>query len=315
MPPSIDPNLLVGFGAADDAGVYRLDDDTALVVTVDFFTPIVDDPFDFGRIAAVNSLSDVYAMGGEPLVALNVAAFPEGKFPPTVLADILKGGAAGALAAGVVIAGGHTVADEELKYGLSVVGKIHPDRVIRNDGARPGDDLVLTKPLGTGVLSTRHRAGQLDEPGYGVLVNSMAMLNKQASELMRDFDAHASTDITGYGFLGHTFEMAEGSGVTIEILAEAIPTLPGAIDAARDGFLTGGGGTNRIFVADRLKWKTPSDEILEHILFDPQTSGGLLIAIPHEKSARFLKELELVCPHAAIVGRVTNRQDTPLVVV
>lgn len=295
--------------------MYRLDDETALVVTVDFFTPIVDDPFDFGRIAAVNSLSDVYAMGGEPLVALNIAGFPEGKLPSTVLADILKGGAAGALEAGVVIAGGHTVADDELKYGLSVVGRIHPDRVIRNDGARPGDDLLLTKPLGTGVLSTRHRAGQLDERGYGVLVGSMSTLNKQASELMREFDAHSSTDITGYGFLGHTLEMAEGSGVTIEVAAKAIPTLPGATDAAGSGFLTGGGGTNRIFVSNRVAWKKPADEILEHILFDPQTSGGLLIAIPREKSARFLKELIRVCPHAAIVGRVTERRDTPLVVV
>ena len=315
MPPSVDPNLLVGFGGADDAGVYRLNDDTALVLTVDYFTPVVDDPFDYGRIAAVNALSDVYAMGGTPLVALNVAGFPEGKLPPTVLADILKGGAAGALAAGIVIAGGHTVTDEELKYGLSVVGTIHPDRVIRNNGARPGDVLVLTKPLGTGVLSTRHMAGKLDDAGYKSLVDSMARLNKEASVLMREFDVHAATDITGYALLGHALEMAAGSDVTIEIFADDVPILPGAIEAAENGFLTGGGGTNRIFVFDRIVWNHPADPTLEHIFYDPQTSGGLLIAVPEKNGAGFLNALEPVCPGAAIVGRATGKQDTPLVVV
>ena len=315
MPPSVDPNLLVGFGGADDAGVYRLNDDTALVLTVDYFTPVVDDPFDYGRIAAVNALSDVYAMGGTPLVALNVAGFPEGKLPPTVLADILKGGAAGALEAGIVIAGGHTVTDEELKYGLSVVGTIHPDRVIRNNGARPGDVLVLTKPLGTGVLSTRHMAGKLDDAGYKSLVDSMARLNKEASVLMREFDVHAATDITGYALLGHALEMAAGSDVTIEIFADDVPMLPGAIEAAENGFLTGGGGTNRIFVFDRIVWNHPADPTLEHIFYDPQTSGGLLIAVPEEKGAGFLSALEPVCPGAAIIGRATGKQNTPLVVV
>ena len=295
--------------------MYRLNDDTALVLTVDYFTPVVDDPFDYGRIAAVNALSDVYAMGGTPLVALNVAGFPEGKLPPTVLADILKGGAAGALAAGIVIAGGHTVTDEELKYGLSVVGTIHPDRVIRNNGARPGDVLVLTKPLGTGVLSTRHMAGKLDDAGYKSLVDSMARLNKEASVLMREFDVHAATDITGYALLGHALEMAAGSDVTIEIFADDVPILPGAIEAAENGFLTGGGGTNRIFVFDRIVWNHPADPTLEHIFYDPQTSGGLLIAVPEKNGAGFLNALEPVCPGAAIVGRATGKQDTPLVVV
>ena len=295
--------------------MYRLDDETALVLTVDYFTPVVDDPFDYGRIAAVNALSDVYAMGGTPLVALNVAGFPEGKLPPTVLADILKGGAAGALEAGIVIAGGHTVTDEELKYGLSVVGTIHPDRVIRNNGARPGDVLVLTKPLGSGVLSTRHMAGKLDDAGYKVLVDSMARLNKEASVLMREFDAHSATDITGYALLGHALEMAEGSGVTIEIFARDVPTLAGAIESAENGFLTGGGGTNRIYVFGRIVWKHPVDAILEHIFYDPQTSGGLLIAVPEKNGAGFLNALEPVCPGAAIIGRATGKQDTPLVVI
>jgi selenide,water dikinase len=310
----LDPNLLVGFGGADDAGVYRLDDETALVVTVDYFTPIVDDPYDFGLVAAVNSLSDVYAMGGEPLVALNVAGFPEKKFPPTVLADILKGGMAGALKAGVPIAGGHTVSDEEIKYGLSVVGRVHPDRVIRNSGARPGDMLVLTKPLGTGVLSTRHKAGELDDAGYEVLVESMSRLNKAASVLMREFDAHASTDITGYGFLGHALEMAEGSAVTIDIVSGNVPMLDGAVEAVRGGFLTGGGGTNKMFVNDRVTWAVPVDETLEHILFDPQTSGGLLIAVAEDKCSAFIREVERVCPGAAVVGRVRPAGDTPLVI-
>ncbi|MEJ2720272.1 MAG: selenide, water dikinase SelD, partial [bacterium] len=259
VPVPVDPNLLVGYGGADDAGVYRLSDDTALVLTVDYFPPIVDDPFDFGRVAAANALSDVYAMGGRPIAALNICGFPEGALPAAVLGDILRGGASVAASAGVVIAGGHTVSDKEIKYGLSVVGTIHPDRIIQNRGARVGDRLVLTKPLGTGVLSTKLRAGKLDAGTYAALVDSMTRLNKVASERMLEHEVHACTDVTGYGLLGHGFEMAEASGVCIEISAADVPLLPGAVQAVHETFLTGGAGSNRLFVGDDVAWERPVD--------------------------------------------------------
>ncbi len=233
LTPPADPNLLVGFNGADDAAVYRLDGERALVLTVDYFTPIVDDPFDFGRVAAANAFSDVYAMGATPLVALNIAAFPEGELGPEVLARILEGGSAVAREAGVVVAGGHTVTDREVKYGMSVVGTIHPDRIVRNGGARPGDALVLTKPLGTGVLATKLKAGKLEDEYYAAFVASMTRLNKTASEIMREHEVHACTDITGFGLLGHALEMAEASGVTLDIAAADLPVLPGALGGDR----------------------------------------------------------------------------------
>jgi selenide,water dikinase len=315
LPLPADPNLLVGFNGADDAAVYRLDDERALVLTVDYFTPIVDDPFDFGRVAAANALSDVYAMGGSPLIALNIAAFPEGELRPEVLAEILKGGAAVAREAGVVVAGGHTVSDREVKYGMSVVGMIHPGRIVKNGGACPGDALVLTKPLGTGVLATKLKAGRLDDASYAALVGSMTLLNKRASEIMREHEVHACTDITGFGLLGHALEMAEASGVTLEIAASQVPVLPGAIEAIEERFIPGGAGTNRIFVYDSMKWVRPKDETLDHLLVDPQTSGGLLIALPGERVEGFVEALRPSCPEAAVVGRVAAAGDVRLRIV
>lgn len=304
LTPPADPNLLVGFNGADDAAVYRLDGERALVLTVDFFTPIVDDPFDFGRVAAANSFSDVYAMGATPLVALNIAAFPEGELGPEILARILEGGSAVAREAGVVVAGGHTVTDREVKYGMSVVGTIHPDRIVTNGGARPGDALVLTKALGTGVLATRLKAGKLADEHYAPFVASMTRLNKTASEIMRGYDVHACTDITGFGLLGHALEMAEASGVTLDIAAADLPVLPGALEAIEEHFVPGGAGTNRIFVFEKMKWVRPKDDVLDTLVVDPQTSGGLLVAVPAARAAGFVEALRLSSPEAAIIGRV-----------
>ncbi len=302
----MDPNLLVGYGGADDAGVYRLTDETALVLTVDYFPPIVDDPFDFGRVAAANALSDVYAMGARPLAALNICAFPEGALPASILGDILRGGASVAASAGVVIAGGHTVSDKEIKYGLSVVGTVHPDRVIQNSGARLGDHLVLTKALGTGVLSTKLRAGKLDADTYSVLIDSMTRLNKDASERMLERNVHACTDVTGYGLLGHALEMAVASDVCLEFSLVDVPLLSGAVDAVRDNFLTGGAGSNRLFVGDDVVWERPVDDILQHLLYDPQTSGGLLIALPEAQCDALMGDLADAGLDVADIGRVVE---------
>jgi selenide,water dikinase len=304
LTPPVDPNLLVGFNGADDAAVYRIDSERALVLTVDYFTPIVDDPFDFGRVAAANSFSDVYAMGAAPLVALNIAAFPEGELGPEILARILEGGGTVAREAGVVVAGGHTVTDREVKYGMSVVGMIHPDRIVTNGGARPGDALVLTKALGTGVLATRLKADKLEEKFYAPLVASMTRLNKTASEIMREYDVHACTDITGFGLLGHALEMAEASGVTFDISASDLPVLPGALAAIEGHFVPGGAGTNRIFVFEKMKWVRPKDDVLDTLTVDPQTSGGLLVAVPAVRAAGFVAALRASCPEAAVIGRV-----------
>lgn len=307
FPLQADPDLLVGHAGADDAGVYRLDDERALVLTVDFFTPVVDDPFDYGRVAAANSLSDVYAMGGRPLVALNIAAFPEGDLDDGVLADILRGGAAIAKEAGIVIAGGHTVKDKEMKYGLSVVGTVHPDRIIQNAGAEPGDRLILTKALGTGILSTALKAGDLGTKEYEALVGSMTQLNRAASEAMAGAGVHACTDVTGYGLVGHAFEMARAGDVVIELSAAGLPVLPGTREAVDKSYLTGGGAANRRFVEGSVEWKGPVDSTLEHIMFDPQTSGGLLIAVPEAKSEGLLSGIQPSCEAARIVGRVGEK--------
>ncbi len=303
----MDPNLLVGHAGADDAGVYRIDDERALVLTVDFFTPVVDDPFDYGRVAAANALSDVYAMGGKPMVALNIAAFPEGELPVGVLGDILRGGAAVAKEAGIVIVGGHTVKDKELKYGLSVVGTVHPDRIIENTGAEPGDHLILTKALGTGILSTALKAGDLGDKEYGSLIDSMTQLNAAAAEPLGKFDVHACTDITGYGLVGHAFEMARGGDIMIEFSASALPVLPGTEDAVAKSYLTGGAAANRRFVEGHFEWKCPVDETIQHIIFDPQTSGGLLIAVPEAQSEDLASAIRNSGADAWRVGRVADK--------
>ena len=314
MPISADPNVLVGHAGADDAGVYRLSEDSALVLTVDFFTPIVDDPFDFGRAAAANSLSDIYAMGARPVAALNIAGFPEGSLPDQVLRDILRGGAQVALEAGVPIIGGHTVKDDEIKYGLSVVGMVDPRRLLTNAGAQVGDRLILTKPLGTGVLSTALKQEQLDDAGLRRLVDVMTTLNKRASEVMLEHDAHACTDITGYGLLGHGYEITRSSSVSFEVDAASVPLIDGVLDAVRAGYLTGGGASNRKFLGDDLDMGGSVDEDLQHVLFDPQTAGGLLIAVAPDQAEALVAGLRPECPQAAIIGACTAPADAAIIV-
>ncbi len=293
--------------------MYRLGADTALVLTVDFFQPVVDDPFDFGRVAAANSVSDVYAMGGEPIAALNIVCFPEGDFPLEVLEMILKGGAEVAQQAGAVIAGGHTVKDKELKYGLAVVGLVHPDRVITNSGAQPGDILIVTKPFGTGILATALRKQLLDSTRTQLLVDTMVQLNKEASRLMIEHGAHACTDITGYGLMGHTFEMASASRISCKIYSSEIPVLPGALEFAARGMNPGGSQKNREFVQGQVTVARPVDDAMEHLLYDPQTSGGLLIAVPEPNAVGLLKNLKITYPASKIIGEVIRRDQTALV--
>jgi selenide,water dikinase len=314
FPAQVDPNLLVGHGGADDAGVYRIDDERALVLTVDFFTPVVDDPYDYGQIAAVNSLSDVYAMGARPLVALNIAAFPEAGLPAEVMGEVFHGAASVAKDAGIVIAGGHTVTDNEVKFGLSVVGVVDPKHIIQNAGARPGDELILTKPIGTGTLSTALKAGELPDELYHPMVSTMTQLNRFASEQMQECGVSACTDITGNGLLGHAFEMAEASKVTIEIHAAAVPVLPGALDMIARGHMPGGTAKNRHLVGDAVEWAN-HDVSLDNLLFDPQTSGGLLIALSPGKCEGLLESIQEVYPEATIVGKVVEREKPALRVV
>ncbi len=306
--------MLVGHAGSDDAGVYRLSDELAMVLTVDFFTPIVDDAYDYGRVAATNSISDIYAMGGRPVVALNIAAFPETKLPADVLREIIRGGADVARAAGVSIVGGHTVNDPEVKYGLAVVGMIDPRRVVRNAGARAGDRLVLTKPIGTGVLATALKAGALSAERTKRLVDVMTLLNRDASEAMLRHHAHACTDITGYGLAGHAREMAEASGVSIVLRAADVPLIDGAAEAASQGYLTGGGKNTRKFLEGAVRIAPTVGETPTALMFDAQTSGGLLIAVPPEETDALLAELRANHPQAAIVGECVARDDVAVII-
>ena len=272
------PELLVGLAPSDDAAVYRVSDDLAVIQTLDFFPPVVDDPYVYGQIAAANAMSDVYAMGGEVRLALNIAAFPE-DLDPDLLAEIVRGGADKVAEAGGVVAGGHTVIDAEPKYGLSVMGVVHPDAVLTTGGARPGDALLLTKPLGTGILmSAAGREGA--EAGFNAAVESMRTLNRHPAHLARAAGAHAVTDVTGFGLAGHAATMAEQSGVTLAIDLGALPLLPDAARFAAEGVVTGGGGRNVEQLGDRVRVEGAPPQALVDVLYDPQTSGGLLIALP-----------------------------------
>jgi len=305
--------LLVGINTGDDAGVFRLSDDLAIVNTVDFFTPIVDDPFTFGQISATNALSDVYAMGGVPRTALNIVCWPQSGLPPEMLAEIMRGGAEKAREAGVVIVGGHSVADDEVKFGMAITGVIDPRRIVRNIGARPGDALILTKPLGTGITMTAFKRDALPEDQYLAAVQSMTKLNAAAASLMLKHDVHAATDVTGFGLVGHALKMAQGSDVTIVFEESDLPLLPGAIELARAGMIPGGGKRNREFYDAQVKIADEVADEMAEIAFDPQTSGGLLIALPERQSMALLAELH-ASDHrdAAIVGRVASRGDFAL---
>lgn len=305
LPFQEDPNLLVGRETSDDAGVYRLTDDTALVQTIDFITPVVNDPFDFGRIAAANSLSDVYAMGGRPLTAMNVVCFPAQTMDKAILKEILRGGLEKIHEAGALLMGGHSVEDPEIKYGLSVTGIVHPKKVITNAGAMPGDSLVLTKPLGTGILTTAIKAGLISPQAERLAIQVMAELNKPAAEAMASFPVHACTDVTGFGLLGHALEMALASRVLITIHMKAVPLLPQVLDALKTGMMPAGSFANRNFCERHVRAAPSADPLLLDVLADAQTSGGLLISLPQREAPALLKALEAHgVSRAAIIGEV-----------
>jgi selenide,water dikinase len=297
LPLPKDPKILVGLDTSDDAGVYLLNDEVALVQTVDFFTPIVDDPFTFGEIAVANALSDVYAMGGTPLTALNLAAFPIKTLSPSILIEILRGGLSKMGEAGVAL----------VKYGLAVTGLVHPNRILTNAKAAPGDRLVLTKPLGTGIISTALKGGMASEDAVRKMVESMKALNRKASEWMLTFGAHACTDITGFGFIGHALEMVSASQVGMVIQSEDIPIFPEALEYARLGLIPEGAHSNRQFFSCRVEVGSNVPALLVDLLYDPQTSGGLLISLPAVEAERLVATLRKEANiHSRIVGKVVD---------
>ncbi len=309
LPQSDHPDLLIGYNSADDAGVFRISETQALVQTLDFFPPIVDDPYFFGQIAAANALSDVYAMGGVPLTAMNIVGFPKGIFPPEVLSDLLRGGQEKIIEAGAVVVGGHSINDKEMKYGVSVTGLVHPGRVLSNSAAQTGDLLFLTKPLGTGIITTGIKRNAASTEETDLAVKSMAALNRVASELMIKHNAHSATDITGYGLLGHAYEMAVGSGVTIELNSSNFPLLPGAERLAKAGMLTGGANANREYVEKDTSFNPNLPEHIINIALDPQTSGGLLIALAEGDAKGLAHDLEAAGLWSKPIGLVKEKEE------
>jgi selenide,water dikinase len=315
LPAFTDPALLVGTETHDDAGVYRLTDDIALVQTIDFFPPVVDDPFVYGQIAAANSLSDVYAMGGVPKTALNLVGYPDDKDPGlTWLGQILAGGAERCQKAGCVIVGGHTVRDREIKFGMAVTGIVHPARVLTNAAARPGDKLVLTKPLGTGFVTTAHKALACPADTLAAACASMVQLNDVGQQAMVEVGVHAATDVTGFGLAGHGLEMALGSKTTLVLELGRLPLLPGVEALVRKRFLTRASATNAEYVAPYLRREGNLDPVRLEVFYDAQTSGGLLISVPAEKSDRLVEILHARgIDQACIIGEVVERRDAALV--
>lgn len=284
LSPVEDPDLLVGSSTGDDAAVYRLNNDTAIVQTVDYFPPVVDDPYTFGLITAANALSDIYAMGAKPLLALNIIGFPSKSLPLEILVEILKGGADKVKEAGALVAGGHTIEDNEPKYGLAVTGLVHPDRVVTNAGARPGDALILTKPLGVGIITTAIKGEMADESSYRAAVELMAALNDRAARVMSGAGARACTDVTGFGLLGHLYEMVAAGAVGARISLGKVPVLKDARPLASMGMIPAGAYRNLQYLEERLVWESGIEELDRLILADPQTSGGLLMAVPPAKA-------------------------------
>ena len=298
---------------SDDAAVYKINEDLALIQTLDFFTPVVDDPYEFGQIAAANSLSDVYAMGGEPKLAMNIVCFPN-CLSPDVLVEILKGGHDKVLEAGAILVGGHTVEDEEPKYGLSVAGFVHPDRVLTNNNAKVGDMLILTKPIGLGIINTAIKGGLVDKESYDEAIHVMKTLNKYGKEALDKVKVNAVTDITGFGLLGHGLEMAEGSNVSIKIYHKEVPLIKGTLKYAEMGLVPAGAYANRGYIGDNIVFKNEISEAMEDALFDPQTSGGLLISVPKNEANLLLEELKNSPTKYAIVGEVVEKEDYYLIV-
>lgn len=307
LPKQSDDNLLVGIDTSDDAAVYKINDETAVIQTLDFFTPIVDDPYMFGQIAATNSLSDVYAMGGTPTLAMNIVCFPS-CLDINILGEILKGGADKVKEAGAIIVGGHTVNDKEPKYGLSVMGLVHPDKVFANCSAKPGEVLVITKPIGTGVINTAIKGEIAEKEHIDEATKYMATLNKYAADIARKYNISACTDITGFGLAGHVYEMASGANLTITLEGEKVPFIKGAIDYAKMGLIPSGTYNNKKHVGDNYELLT--DKVyIEDLLFDPQTSGGLLYTLSEEEAEKLVKELEENNIEANIIGYVEEKKE------
>ena len=304
-----DPNVLVGFDHADDAGVYQIAPDQALVQTVDFFTPIVDDPYTFGQIAATNALSDVYAMGGKPLTALALVCFPD-KTDLAILERILAGGLSKMIEAQCTVIGGHSIRDQETKFGYAVTGLVHPTKVLANSGAQPGDALVFTKALGTGVIATAIKNSQAQPAWIDAAVQSMTTLNKDAAEIIskRDYRVHAMTDVTGFGLIGHAREMALASNVSLQIFSKDIPVLPGAFECIRLGQIPGGLKANREFAECVVGYENTVDDEIKTLLFDPQTAGGLLISIIEDNCQNLVREFHRAGVSARVIGKVTQSQ-------
>ena len=307
LPTKTDPRLLVGRETFDDAGVFRVSDDLALVQTVDFFAPIVDDPFDFGQIAAANALSDVYAMGGQPLTALNIVAFPTGDLPLEVLTQILAGGQEKVHEAGALIVGGHTVVDTELKYGLAVTGRAHPNFLLTNAGAVPGDQLILTKPIGNGILATAAKRGKLSAEAQRPMLDAMKALNGAASRAALAVGARCATDITGFGLLGHLSHIARASKVTLRVDLDSIPVFAGVREAVRAGSTTDGAKRNAEYLKDLVRW-TKGNEEDRAILFDPQTSGGLVVCVDEREAAKYLSRIA----GSVVIGEVIERGEVAI---
>ena len=307
MIPLHDPNVIVGMERLDDAGVYKLTDDVAIIQTIDFITPIVNDPYSFGQIAAANSISDVYCMGGKPVTAMNVVCFSTEKFDLSVLKDILRGGLDKMSEAGVVLLGGHSINDPELKYGLSVTGVVHPQKLITNSGARVGDKLVLTKPLGTGIISTALKAGVASEETIAEVTRSMSALNKEASSLMIKLGAHACTDITGFGLIGHASHLIQDSQIGIELNLASIPVFTEALDFVKKGLYPGGLENNKAFYSPLVEFGRRIPEYRRNLLFDPQTSGGLLIVLAPSAAEKIVEKLHKAgITSAAIIGEIVK---------
>ena len=309
-----DPNLLVGFDKADDAGVYRLRDDLALVQTLDFFTPIVDDPFDYGRIAALNSINDVWAMGGTPVTAMAITCFPKKGVDFSILQEIMRGGLSVLTENKVALVGGHSVDNEQIMFGYSVTGVINPNKVATNAGARPGDAIILTKPIGTGVISTGIKRAKAPPEVVAESLATMMMPGKYAAEAIAKFHVKGATDVTGFALMGHAWELACASNVTIEIESARVPLINGALELAAAGMTTGADKTNRQYVGEDVSIASDLNPDLVKLLYDPQTAGGLLLAIAEEKANDLVNELRADYPRAEIIGSVMERSDRRIVV-
>lgn len=304
IPKAYDENLLIGFDSADDAAVYKVSEDMALIQTLDFFTPIVEDPYTYGKIAAANSLSDVYAMGGDVLTALNIVCFPE-KLDPNILGEILRGGAEKVMESGGILSGGHSVNDENPKYGLSVTGVVHPDKVIANNTCKTGDKLILTKPLGIGIVTTAHNVGEANDRSYREAIKLMETLNKYSAEKMKKYEVNGCTDVTGFGFLGHLSEMLNDE-ISIIIDSKKVPYIKEAYEYAEEFLITSAGQKNRKHLGDKVVLEGVSFP-MEEILFDPQTSGGLLISVANEDADKLLADLEELDIESSLVGEVVKK--------